>query len=183
MLDSEDSTITYTAAPPSPDYVPGPKEPKQAPLSPEFVHDPVYPEFMPSEDDVLTAEEQPLPAAASPTIDSPRYIPESDLEEDPKEDDDEDPEEDPADYPTDRDDDEEEEEHPALADSVPPPPVHRTTAKISIPAQAPVPFLSEEEVDRFLVIPTPPPSPLTPLSSPLPQIPSPPLPISLPLPV
>ncbi|GJX80934.1 hypothetical protein Tco_0329083 [Tanacetum coccineum] len=39
----------------------------------------------------------------------------------------------------------------------------------------PGPFLSEEEAERFLAIPTPPPSPLTPLSSPLPQIPSPPL--------
>ncbi|GJV22565.1 putative reverse transcriptase domain-containing protein [Tanacetum coccineum] len=143
------------------------------------------------------AEEQPLPAAVSPTADLPGYIPESDLEEDPEEDDDEDPEEDPADYPTDRDeeeepskdeaddededDEEEEEDHPAPADSVPPPPVHHTTARISIPAQAPVPFLSEDEVERFLAISTPPPSPLTPLSSPLPQIPSPPLPASPPL--
>ncbi|GJY47827.1 putative reverse transcriptase domain-containing protein [Tanacetum coccineum] len=75
------------------------------------------------------------------------------------------------------------EEHPALADSVPPLPVHHTTAKISIPAQAPVPFLSEEEVERFLAIPTLPPSPLTPLSSPLPHIPSPLLPVSQPLPI
>nr|GEY72226.1 hypothetical protein [Tanacetum cinerariifolium] len=60
------------------------------------------------EDDVLPAEEHPLPTAVSPTADSPGYIPESDPEEDPEEDlkeDDEDPEEDPADYPTDRDDD------------------------------------------------------------------------------
>ncbi|GJZ90156.1 hypothetical protein Tco_0662083 [Tanacetum coccineum] len=47
----------------------------------------------------------------------------------------------------------------------------------------PGPFLSEEEAERFLAIPTPPPSPLTPLSSPLPQIPSPPLPVSPPLPI
>ncbi|GKE25519.1 hypothetical protein Tco_1440903, partial [Tanacetum coccineum] len=71
--------------------------------------------------------------------------------------------------------------HPAPADSVPPPPVHHTTARISIPDQAPVPFLSEEDVKRFLAIPTPPPSPLTPLSSPLPHILSPPLPVSPPL--
>nr|GEY59067.1 hypothetical protein [Tanacetum cinerariifolium] len=97
---------------------------------------------MSPEDDVLPAEEQPLPTAVSPTANSPRYIPESDLKED-LEEDDEDPEEDPADYPNDRDDDdeeesfgdeaddeeedededEEEEEHPALADSIPPPPV------------------------------------------------------------
>ncbi|GJU63306.1 hypothetical protein Tco_1245141 [Tanacetum coccineum] len=137
-------------APPSPNYVPGPEEPGHAPPLPEFVPEPVYLEFMPPEDDILLAEEQPLPATVSPDADSPGYIPESD----PEEDDDEDTEEDPADYPTDRDDDEEEEEpfgdeaddedededdkeeeeYPALADSVPPPPVHRTTAKISIPA-------------------------------------------------
>ncbi|GJW17704.1 hypothetical protein Tco_0025140 [Tanacetum coccineum] len=93
-------------APPSLNYVPGPEEPEQEPLLPEFVPELVYPEFMPSEDDVLLAEEQPLPAAASHTADSPGYI----LESDPEEDDDEDPEEDPADYLTYRDDDEEKEE-------------------------------------------------------------------------
>ncbi|GJV57584.1 ribonuclease H-like domain-containing protein [Tanacetum coccineum] len=62
---------------------------------------------MPPDDEVLPEEEQPLPAAASPTDQSPGYILESDHEEDPEEDD-EDPEEDPADYPADRDDDDEE---------------------------------------------------------------------------
>ncbi|GJS01744.1 putative reverse transcriptase domain-containing protein [Tanacetum coccineum] len=38
----------------------------------------------------------------------------------------------------------------------------------------------KEEVERLLALTTPPPSPLTPLSSPLPQIPSPPLPTSPP---
>ncbi|GKG51585.1 hypothetical protein Tco_0541969, partial [Tanacetum coccineum] len=92
----------------------------------------MYPEYMPQEDEILPDEEQPLlAAAASPTADSPGYVPESDPEED-----DEDPEEDPANYPADREDDnddedeEEEEEHPAPADSVPP--VHRMTARISI---------------------------------------------------
>ncbi|GJV38718.1 putative reverse transcriptase domain-containing protein [Tanacetum coccineum] len=111
------------------------------------------------------------------------YDPDDDLEED-----DEDPEEDPVDHPTDRDDDEDEEEeessgdeandeaddededkeeeHPAPTDSIPPPP----------------PPAYREEAERFLAIPTPPPSPLTPLSSPLPQIPSPPLLVSPPLP-
>ncbi|GKG61794.1 hypothetical protein Tco_0623511, partial [Tanacetum coccineum] len=50
--------------------------------------------------------EQPLHAAASPTTESPEYIPETD----PEEDDEEDPEEDLADYPTDRGDDEDEED-------------------------------------------------------------------------
>ncbi|GJV42959.1 hypothetical protein Tco_1427495 [Tanacetum coccineum] len=72
-------------ASPSPDYVHGPEEPEQAPPLPEFVPEPVYPEFMPPEDDVLPAEEQPLPAAVSPTVNSPGYVPESDPEEDPEE--------------------------------------------------------------------------------------------------
>ncbi|GKA43453.1 putative reverse transcriptase domain-containing protein [Tanacetum coccineum] len=193
-------------APPSPDYVPGPEEPEQAPLLPEFVPEPVYPEFMPPEDEVFPAEEQPLPAAVSPTTDSPGYIADSDPEED-----EEDPEEDPTDYPADggdddddddessdddeddddedddddveEDEDEEEEEHPAPADSVPPP-VHRVTARMSVRAQTPISLPSDTEVARLLAIPTPPPSPLSPLSSPLPQILS-PLPqiLSPPLPV
>ncbi|GKG02767.1 hypothetical protein Tco_0310403, partial [Tanacetum coccineum] len=154
---------------PSPDYVPGPEEPEQAPPPPDFVPEPVYPEFMPPEDDVLPAEEQPLPAAVSPTADSPGCITESDPEKDPEEEDDEDPEEDPADYPTDRDDDdgeeeessgddaydeeedkdEEEEEHLALVDSVPPL-AYRTTSRMSIRAQTPIPFPSEAEGDRLL---------------------------------
>ncbi|GKC13090.1 hypothetical protein Tco_1009872, partial [Tanacetum coccineum] len=117
MSDSEDSTVTYMEDPyveaalqasPSPDYVPGPEHPP-SPVYVPYVLEPVYPEFMPPEDDVLSAEEQPLPAAVSPTADSPGYITESDPEEDPEEDD-ENPEEDPADYLTDRDDGEEEEE-------------------------------------------------------------------------
>ncbi|GJU03332.1 hypothetical protein Tco_1113670 [Tanacetum coccineum] len=162
MLDLEDSMVTYTEvsspfedlsdigssrvdglpmmpedpyayveaalqAPPSPDYVPG------------LEHPPLL---------------QPLPAAVSPTADSPGYITESDPEED--------SEEDPAEYLDDRDDEEEE---------------------MSIRDQTPIPFLSAAEVDRFLAISTPPPSPLTSYSSPLPHIPSPPLPVSSPLPV
>nr|GFA89850.1 hypothetical protein [Tanacetum cinerariifolium] len=40
--------------------------------------EPVYPEYIPPEDDVFLAKEQPLPATASPTAESPRYIPEAD---------------------------------------------------------------------------------------------------------
>ncbi|GJV20300.1 hypothetical protein Tco_1369320 [Tanacetum coccineum] len=119
--------------PPSPDYIPGPEEP-QSPPPLDFFPEPMYPEYIPQEDEILSAEEQPLPAAASPTADSPGYVPESNPEEE-QEEDDEDPEEDLADYPADKDDDdeedeEEEEEHPAPANSVPP--VHRMTARISI---------------------------------------------------
>ncbi|GJW47344.1 hypothetical protein Tco_0078990 [Tanacetum coccineum] len=64
-----------------------------------------YSEYMPQEDEVFLTEEQPLPVAASPTSQSPDYVPKSDLEADPEEDDDEDPKEDPIDYPADRGDD------------------------------------------------------------------------------
>ncbi|GJQ93774.1 hypothetical protein Tco_0004913 [Tanacetum coccineum] len=171
----------------------------QEPPPPYFIPELVYAEFMPPEDDVFPTKEQPLPAAVSPTADSPDYITESDLKEDLEEEDDEDPEEDPADYPIDKDNEEEEssrddandeeeededkeeeeEEHLVPADSVPPPPlVYHVMARMSIRAQIPTPFPSEEEVDRLLALPTPPSSPLTSYSSPLPQIPSPPLPIS-----
>ncbi|GKA47903.1 hypothetical protein Tco_0740861 [Tanacetum coccineum] len=188
-------------APPSFDYVPGSEYPP-SPVYVPYLPEPVYPKFMPPEDDVLPAEEQPLPAIVSPTTDSPGYITESNPEED-LEEDDEDPEEDQTDYPDDKDDDDddedessgddaddeeedkdedEKEEHLALADSVPPP-TCRTTAKMSIRDQTPILFLPAVEVDRFLAISTPPPSPLTSYSSPLPHIPSPPLPVSSPLPV
>nr|GEZ36373.1 hypothetical protein [Tanacetum cinerariifolium] len=122
-------------APPSPVYIP-------------YVPEPVYPEYIPPEDDVLAAEEQPLPAAASPTTYSPGYIPESDPDEDPEDNDDEDPKEDPAD---------------------------------SFRPQPSTLSFTKEDAERFLAMPIPPPSPLTPLSSPLPQIPSPTLPASPPI--
>ncbi|GJY99309.1 hypothetical protein Tco_0516739 [Tanacetum coccineum] len=128
MSDSKHSTITYLTeleysdmgspgvdGPPSPDYVPGPEAPP-SPIYIPYVPEPEYPEFMPPEDHVFPAEEQPLPAVVSPTADSPGYIPESD----PEEEDEEDPEEDPAYYPADIGDDDEEdeeEEHLAFADS------------------------------------------------------------------
>ncbi|GJV22034.1 hypothetical protein Tco_1371054 [Tanacetum coccineum] len=231
MSDLEDSTVTYTAisspyedpsdmgspgvegpifqASPSPDYVPGPEEPEQAPPSPiyvPFIPEPVYPEFLPVDDEVFPAEEQPIPAVDSPTHQSPGYIPESNPEEDPEEDNEGDPEEDPADYPADRgddrddeessddddddDDDAEEEEHLAPTDPAAvaflvdqdPYLAYRVTARTSIRPQAPAPFLSEEVAERLLALPTPPLSPLSPYSSPLPQIPSPPLPIPSPPP-
>nr|GEW02155.1 uncharacterized mitochondrial protein AtMg00810-like [Tanacetum cinerariifolium] len=88
-------------APLSPDYVPGPKEPEQGPPSLvylPYVLEPVYPEYMPPVDDVFPAEEQLLPVAATPTANSPVYIPEFDPNGDPEEDEEEDPKEDHADY-------------------------------------------------------------------------------------
>ncbi|GKE89831.1 hypothetical protein Tco_1567306 [Tanacetum coccineum] len=140
MSDSDESGVTYTEISstfeelsdirspevvPSPDYIPGLEEP-QSPPPLGYVPEPIYPEYMPQEDEVFPAEEQPLPAAASPTAQSPDYVPESDPKADLEEDDDDDEEGSSKD---DKDDDtdieanddeeeEEEEEHPAPADSV-----------------------------------------------------------------
>ncbi|GJW85882.1 putative reverse transcriptase domain-containing protein [Tanacetum coccineum] len=86
-------------APPSPDYVPGPKEPEQAPFLPDYVPGPEH------ADDEIVVEDQPGAEDAPPTAQSPDYVPETDPEADPEEDDDEDPEEDPIDYPADGGDD------------------------------------------------------------------------------
>nr|GEU79987.1 hypothetical protein [Tanacetum cinerariifolium] len=231
MSDSEDSIITYIAmstpfrglldiGSPGVDRPPVmPEDPYayvvaafQAPPSPDYV----------SEDDILPAEEQPLPATASPTTESPGYIDESDHKDD--------PEEDLTDYPADggdegddedesSDDDEdddiieggqEEDEYLASAESIvvalpavdhapsdeetepfetddsaatpPPHPAYRATARMSIRPQTPISLPSDTEIARLMAIPTPPPSPLSPLSSPLPHIPSPPLPLLSPSP-
>ncbi|GJS23087.1 hypothetical protein Tco_0451719, partial [Tanacetum coccineum] len=155
-------------APPSPNYVPG----TEYPPSPDFIPELVYPEFMPPEDEVLPDKEQPLPAAPSPTADSPCYVPESDTEEDPEEDTDEDPEEDPE-------DEEDKEEHPAPADST----------AVALPAVDQARSAEETEpfeIDESAATPPPHPAyripslPLPPILSPLPV--SPPLPISSPPP-
>nr|GFC55881.1 hypothetical protein [Tanacetum cinerariifolium] len=91
-------------APPSPDYIPGPKEPEQAPPSPDYVSGPEH------ADDEIVAEDQPYAEDASPIAQSPEYVPESDFEMHPEDDDDEDPEEDPVDYPADEGDDGNDEE-------------------------------------------------------------------------
>nr|GEX62691.1 hypothetical protein [Tanacetum cinerariifolium] len=219
-------------APPSPDYIPGPK----APPPPDYIPGPEYPEYLPPADDVFPAEEQPLPAAVSPTAESPRYITDSELEMDLEEEDgdSEKSEGDSIDYPTSRGDDdadddgddlskddtddedeekssdseEEEEEHlaptvpaPALHSSVsafkdsdqtepfeedettatPPLSTYRVTARIYVRPHIPMPFPLKSEVERLLVIPTPPLSPVSSTSYPLPPFLM-PLPIFTPLP-
>nr|GFB57011.1 hypothetical protein [Tanacetum cinerariifolium] len=111
-------------APPSPDYIPGPKKPEQAPPSPNYVpgpehaNDEIVAEDQPyakgpeHANDEIVAEDQPYAKGALPIAHSPEYVQESDFEAHPKDDDDEDSEEDPVDYPTyggDDGDDEEEE--------------------------------------------------------------------------
>ncbi|GJX63452.1 hypothetical protein Tco_0296352 [Tanacetum coccineum] len=177
-------------APPSPDYVPGLEHPPFPDYVPGLEHPPSHVE-----------EDQPLPVDASPVALSLSYVADSDPEEDPEED----LKEDHVDYPADRgddddepsnddeddddtededeepfkdeDDDEEEEEHLAPADSsaihvVSPIPSAGDTLAFETHEAAPTPV----EVERLLALPIPPPSPLPPWSSPLPQIPSPPLP-------
>nr|GFB78376.1 hypothetical protein [Tanacetum cinerariifolium] len=147
---------------PLPDYVPGPDEPEQAPPSPvyiPYVPEPVYPEYIPPEED--------------DPADYPADHDDDDEEEEPSGDD-----ENEEDEEQDEDDNDEDEDHPASADSIPPPPALRVTARISFRPQPPTLSFTKEDAERFLAMPIPPPSPLTPLSSPLPQIPSPPLPAS-----
>nr|GFB20564.1 hypothetical protein [Tanacetum cinerariifolium] len=58
----------------------------------------------------------------------------------------------------------------------PPHPAYRMTDRISIPAPVPLPAWSDLEIVRLLAMSSPPASPLSPRSSPPPQIPFPPLP-------
>nr|GFC54978.1 hypothetical protein [Tanacetum cinerariifolium] len=90
--------IPRPEAPPSPDYIPG----HEAPPSPDYILGPKYPEYLPPANDVLPAEEQPLPAAISPTAESPGYITKSEPEMEPEEEDgdDEKSEEDSIEYLT-----------------------------------------------------------------------------------
>ncbi|GKA25859.1 reverse transcriptase domain-containing protein [Tanacetum coccineum] len=182
--------------PPEDEVLPAEEQPLPAALSPT-ADSPGYvpesdPEEDPEEDDDEDPEEDPADYPADGGDDGD--------DEDESSDDDED---DDVDIKGD-----EEEEHPALADSTvvalpavdqapsaeetepfetdesaatpPPHPAYRVTARISIRDEPPTPFWSDTEVARLLAIPTPPPSPLSPWSSPLPQIPSPPLPVSPP---
>nr|GFB46933.1 hypothetical protein [Tanacetum cinerariifolium] len=48
------------------------------------------------------------------------------------------------------------EEHPASADSIPPPPTLRVTARISFRTQPPTLSFTKEDAERFLAMPIPP---------------------------
>ncbi|GJV45394.1 hypothetical protein Tco_1429930, partial [Tanacetum coccineum] len=104
-------------APPSPDYIPGPKEPQTPPVpqdederepvfiqphDPDYVLEPIYPEYIPLEDEhEFPVEEQPLPPVDSPIAESPGYVVESDPEEDPEEYEDDETKDGRVDYPMD----------------------------------------------------------------------------------
>nr|GFC39360.1 hypothetical protein [Tanacetum cinerariifolium] len=119
MLDSKDSTVTYTT-------VSSPYEGRSGDVSPGVDGPPVMPEDPYAyvvaafqalrSSDYVHGLEEPEQAPPSPVYIPyvpepvyPEYMLESDPDEDLEEDDDEDPEEDPADYPADHDDDEKEE--------------------------------------------------------------------------
>ncbi|GJY00457.1 hypothetical protein Tco_0357475 [Tanacetum coccineum] len=194
--------------PASPDYVPGPEEPEQAPLSPDYIPGPEYLEYLAPFDEEVPIEDQPYDVVDSPIALSPGYVADSDPEEDSEDG----PEEEES--SEEKEAKEEEEEHLASTDSVfapvvdhvpsseetepfvtdesaatpPSPPACHTTARISIRPEAPMPFPSEDEVERLLSLPPPPPSPLISLSPPFaeerlarclaaPVLPSSPLPI------
>nr|GFB28839.1 hypothetical protein [Tanacetum cinerariifolium] len=151
------------------------------------------PDEDPEDDDDEDPEEDPADYPADHDDDEEEGEPSGDDadeedEEQDEDDDDEEEDEEPSgddadeeDEEQDEDDDDEEEEHPSSADSIPPSPALRVTARISFGPQPPTLSFTKEDAERFLAMPIPPPSPLTPLSSPLPQIPSPPLPASPPI--
>ncbi|GJW19065.1 putative reverse transcriptase domain-containing protein [Tanacetum coccineum] len=175
-------------APPSPDYVPGPEHPP----SPDYVPGPEYPEYVAPSDDEIPVEDQPLLVDASPTALSPGYEEEESSEAD------DDVEEDEAS----EEDEDEEEEHlaPAVSTAATPPPPPRSPrtkvlfsqtclrrARKTARHQPPMAASTESLIAEYVVAPTPPsppPSLLSPCSSPLLHIQSPPLPIlSPPLPL
>ncbi|GKF25730.1 hypothetical protein Tco_0081624, partial [Tanacetum coccineum] len=208
---SSEEPDSSEATPVSPDYVPGPKEPEQAPLSPDYVPGPEYPEYLAPSDEEVPVKDQHYLVADSPIALSPKDSKDGPVDYPADEGDGDD------DDSSDNDEEEEaleEEEHLAPADSVvvpvvdhvpsseetesfetdesaatPPSPLaYRTTARISIRPEAPMPFLSEDEVERLLALPPPPPSSLITLSPPsveerfarclaAPALPSSPLPI------
>ncbi|GJZ90183.1 hypothetical protein Tco_0662110 [Tanacetum coccineum] len=185
-------------APSSPNYVSAPEYPP----SPDLVLEPVYLEFMPPEDKSDPEEDSEEDDDEDPKEDPVDYPTDEGDDDNDKDESSDDDEDDDVDIEED-----EEEEHPAHADSIvvalpavdhapsaedtepfetdesaatpPSHPAYRVTARILNRDEPPTPFWSDTEVARLLAIPTPPPSPLSLWSSPLPQIPSPPLPLIL----
>nr|GEX30659.1 hypothetical protein [Tanacetum cinerariifolium] len=171
-------------APPSPDYIPGP----EAPPSPDYIPGPEYPEYLPPADDVFPAKEQPLPAAVSPTFESPGYITDSEPEMEPEEEDgdDEKSKGDSIEYPTSRgvddanddgddfsisaseDSDQTEPFEEGETAATPPPSAYRVAVRIYVQPHIPMSFRSESEVERLLAIPTPTPPIGTPSLLPIP---------------
>nr|GEV91311.1 hypothetical protein [Tanacetum cinerariifolium] len=205
MSDFKDSTITYTAvsspfgglsdirslgvdgppvmpedpyayvvaafqAPPSPDYVPGPDHPVAA--SPATESDP---------------DEDPKDDPEEDLADYPADGGDEGDDEDESFDDDEDDDidiegdesfDDDKDDDIDIEEDEEEDEYLDLTDSTAvalPAADHAPSAEETEPPQIHIPLPSDTEIARLMAIPTPPPSPLSLLSPPLPLLSPPPI--------
>nr|GFA29124.1 hypothetical protein [Tanacetum cinerariifolium] len=188
-------------APPSPDYVLGPEHAddeivaEDQPYAEDASPIAKSPEYVPESDFEAHSEDDD---DEDPEEDPVDYLADGGDDGDESSEDDEDDDMDV------KADEEEEEEHPAPADSVvvaptaadqapsaeetepfetdesaatpPPHPAYRMTARISILAPVPMPAWIDSEVVRLLAISSPPASPLSPWSSPPPQIPFPPLP-------
>ncbi|GJS84175.1 hypothetical protein Tco_0750716 [Tanacetum coccineum] len=186
VLQDEDEREPMFVQAHDPDYVPEPIYPEYIPLEDEHV--------FPAEEQPLPPVDSPTALSPGYVADSdPEEDPEEDSEEehadypaDGGDDDDDDDTDDEDEEPF------EEEEHLAPADpsdvpvvdpvpsaedtealeadepvpTPPSPPAYRTTARISIRPEAPILLPPEEEVERLLALPTPPPSPLISLSPP-----------------
>nr|GFD28112.1 hypothetical protein [Tanacetum cinerariifolium] len=120
-------------APPSPDFIPGPQEPEQAPPSPDYVPS------LEHADDEIEEEEEEHPTPADSVVVAPTTTDQALSAE----------ETEPF-------------ETNEFAATPPPHPAYRTTARISIPAQVPMPAWTDSEVIRLLAISSPPASPLSP---------------------
>ncbi|GKB28895.1 hypothetical protein Tco_0868296 [Tanacetum coccineum] len=200
--------------PPSPEFVPKPVYLEFMPPEEEVF----LTEEQPQPTAVSPTADLPGYIADSDPEEDPTDYPADRGDDDDDDDESSDDDEDNDDDVEEDEDDEEEEEHLAPANSTtvafpavehapsveetepfetdesaatpPPHPAYRVTARISIRDEPPTPFWSDTKVARLLAIHTPPPSPLSSWSSPLPRIPSPPLPpilsplqVSSPLPV
>nr|GEY89401.1 hypothetical protein [Tanacetum cinerariifolium] len=198
-------------APPSPDYIPRPEAPISpdyipGPEYPEYL--PPADDVLPDEEQPLPAAVSPTVEWPGYITDSePKMDPEEEDGDDEKsegdfidyptrrgdddtDDDGDDLSEDDADDDDEEessDSEEEEEEHLALTvpapalHTTPPPSAYHDAARISVRPHIPMPFRLESEVERLLFIPTPPLSPVSPTSYPLPPFLM-PLPIFTPLP-
>nr|GEU36538.1 putative reverse transcriptase domain-containing protein [Tanacetum cinerariifolium] len=198
-------------APPCPDYVPGPEYPPSPEFVPESVYPEFMPaedDILPAEEQPLPAAASP--ATKSDLDEDPEDDLEEDPADYPADGGDEGDDDEDDDIDIDIEGYEEEDEYLAPADSTtvslpaidhapsaeetepfetdesaatpPPHPAYRVTARMSIRPQTPISLPLDTDIARLMAIPTPPPSPLSPLSSPLPQIPSPPLPLLSPPP-
>ncbi|GKA03023.1 hypothetical protein Tco_0675804 [Tanacetum coccineum] len=169
--------------PPSPDYVPDPEEPEQASLSPDYVPEPEYPVYLV---DIDVPEDPEVDPADYPAD-------EGDDDDDESSNDDDDDDDDDVEENEEDEEDKEEDEHLASADSfdVPtvdpvlsaedteefetdeyaptpvPSPRHRM-ARMSVRPQIPMSDTAEALIGEYASAPTspsPPPFPLSPLSS------------------